>query len=232
MLKQFYSISGRENFSIDARVKFLLDQGGDINQVSAFLSRHYDPIKTKEAINFYYTGKHKLPVNGSGTERKLENSTFAIHIPEIKQFLTDHNNDYVLAKDYFKMRYNVNSAFVYLVANSMGIDTSGKNLHTKNTFKDTVPEIIEMFKNGASIREVYEKYKHINISRNYITALHTEHAPKENKRVRKNYGHLKDEIIKRLKAGESAEELSEKYGVRKKMIEDWRRMYVGYIYNV
>ena len=231
MLREIYSISGRENTSIDARVKFLLDGGEDLTAVSNFLVHNYDSMKVKEAISFYYTGKHKRPLTGSGNDRLLENSVYYQYIDEIKQFITENNNDYRLARDYFLNKYGINAAYIYLVANSMGINTSGKNAHTKNSFKDLMPEIVQMFNEGKSINEVYEKFRASGISKRYISILHGRHAPKEKVRVRRNYGDLKNTIIERLKKGESPEALSEEFGVRKKMIEDWRRMYVGYLYK-
>lgn len=233
MLKKLYSIAGRDENNIDSRVKYLLDNGGDVNKISYFLANHgQDPMRVKEAVCFYYTGEYRVPLTGSGFKRNLNNSIYAKYIPEIKRFLIENNGNHKLAEDYFRLKYGINRAFIFLVANTLGIDTAGKNIHTRNTFKDFTPDIVEMFKNGASIGEVYEKYKHINISRRYLNKLHRNYAPRENIRVRRDYGTLKEEIIKQLKAGVSAEDLSNKYGVRKKMIEDWRRIYVGYIYNV
>lgn len=236
MLKQFYTITNRDkpiSNNLVERVRSLLEDYHMSEETvrRTLTANQVDLYELRNAFNMYHDNMKVVPRTGSGKVRDIRNSIYANYIPEIKEFIKNHENNYKLAKDYFAQKYGINKAFIYLVANEMGIDTRNQNIHAKNIFTNILPEILNDLKAGKTAFEIHQKFKSTGISLMYIQKLRNTYA-REFLRERINYSkELKEEIVQKLKEGYSAQELSKMYNIKKKRIEDWRRTYVGYIYK-
>ena len=232
MLKQFYVITKREkpiSDNLEERVRTLLDDYHMPEEVvrSSLVANRVNLYELNQAFNMYSNGKKWVRKNGNGAPRNIYRSIYAPYIPAIQDFLRTHNNDYHAALKAFP---NVGQSFLYQVANEMGIDTRGSNPSPRGLFNPIIMEIVTELQKGREARDVYEEFASTGISLKYIRDLRSKYAKEFLRKHVVTPRKIKEEILRRLKNGESVENLAEEYNIPRHSIIEWRRIYARH-YN-
>lgn len=181
----------------------------------ALLDQIYDEI--------HYKGG-RITTQDSSYSRDPRNSIYSKYYEDIKSDLESG----VPVKDVVSKYVNVSKTYIYMVANQMGISTSGTNV-AKNTYAQYHAAMAVDISNGMNISELYNKYSYTGMSKSGMQKMIKKYGNGSNGQ-RNHFLDIKEPILERIKNGETPEAVYEDYkdtGITLKRIKVWCRDVLG-----
>lgn len=182
-----------------------------------------EPLLDQIYDEIHYKGG-RITTQDSSYSRDPRNSIYAKYYEDIKSDLESG----LPVKDVVSKYANVSKTYIYMVANQMGISTSGTNV-AKNTYAQYHAAMIADISNGMNVSELYDKYSYTGMGKSGMQKMIKKYGNGSNGQ-RNHFLDIKEPILERIKNGETPEAVYEDYkdtGITLKRIKVWCRDVLG-----